>query len=153
MPAQWALIIFTFLILKYTLETNFEQITFQYDDFLGIDTDCGRGLNQQKVESHKGGFICYDIDSDDPKINKYDRKKLYYDIRTYIYDIQRLKLYRCIRDGWFWNCWRQVIVLWRTEEADKFDAYLEHISDSLENLSTEKLLYIKRQLHQFWKGL
>jgi hypothetical protein len=28
MPAQWALIIFTFLILKYSLETNFEQITF-----------------------------------------------------------------------------------------------------------------------------
>lgn len=147
------MIIFTFLILKYTLETNFEQIPFQYDDYLGIDTDCGRGLNQQKVESNKGGLICYDIDSDDPKINKYDRKKLYYEIRTYIYDIQCIKLYQCMQKGWFWNCWRQVIVLWRTEEADKFDTYLAHISDSLENLSTEKLLHIKRQLHRLWRGL
>jgi predicted phosphatase len=63
------------------------------------------------------------MDSDDPKINRYDRKKLYYDIRTYINDIQCLKMYHNIKKGWFWNCWRQVIVVWRTEEADKFDAY------------------------------
>ena len=62
-------------------------------------------------------------------------------------------MYHNMKKGWFWNCWRQVIVVWRTEEADKFDAYQVHISDSLENLSTQKLLEIKRQLHRLWKGL
>lgn len=36
-----------------------------------------------------------------------------------------MKCYKEIRDGYFWNVWRQWIVLFRTKESEQFDKYLD----------------------------
>lgn len=145
-------VVFLFQGLKYLIELNFEPIPFDIDDYLGVLQDPGTETKQTLVVE-KDYIRVIDINSDDVKHNIYNRKQLCSQIRDCIEEIIQMKRCKEARDGYFWNVWRQWIVLFRTDESKYFEQYLDQIFDNCDTYSTEKLIYIKKELYRFWRAV
>lgn len=121
-----------FMLSRYLINSVYPHVAFEMDDVLGIFTDFGN--IPQLIYTTKDNLPhIYDINSDDPNVNFYDRKQLCTDIRLYIDDIKGMMHYKEIRDGYYWNEWRGWFIEFRTKESYQFERYLNVIYDNCEN--------------------
>lgn len=122
------------------------------DDYLGVSEDPGNAPSYTVIVKNNQ-YHFYDINSDDPNVNEYNRDKIIYDIKELIDCIQGMKKMKEIMHGYYWNDWRRWHVTARCTESVEFDAYLNMIEANLEHYHTRTLLHIKKELYRFWRAL
>ena len=125
-------LILGFMISQYIINWWFPHFGFEMDDYLGIFSDYGHLPHITYVSVDNVPHI-FDVNSDDPNKNIYDRKQICTDIRLVIDDIKGMMHYKEIRDGYYWNEWRSWFVEFRTKESYQFERYLNEIYDNCEN--------------------
>ena len=124
----------------------------EIDDYLRVREDKG-SQPSYTIGVKNNQYYIYDQNSCDADINLVDRQKLIYDIKELIDHILGIKRAKELLHGYFWNDWRKWIVLFRTQESDDFEAYLNEIEANLDTYHTWTLLHIKKELYRFWRAL
>lgn len=116
----------------------------EIDDYLGVREDQG-SQPSYTIGVKNNQYYIYDQNSYDVDVNLVDRPKLIYDIKELIDNIIGMKRMKELMHGYFWNDWRKWIVLFRTQESDEFEAYLNEIEANLDSYHTWTLLRIKKE--------